>query len=118
MALVILGIGDLVMKSRALIFVLGLVGLALGGGFLAIQARWRPEGEIVKTDAPLQQAKPGPAQKPAPVSDEILANAKLYMEAYNRQDAKAIVALCPDDCEFIDRDGVTMRAHKEIEDDL
>jgi uncharacterized protein (TIGR02246 family) len=106
------------MKSRAIIFALGLIGLALGGGFLAVQARWRPEGEFVNTEAPLQQAKSAPAQKPAQVSDEIFANAKLYMEAFNRQDAKAIVAQCTEDCEFIDRDGFTMRGHKEIEDEL
>jgi uncharacterized protein (TIGR02246 family) len=106
------------MKSRTMTMVLGLIGLALAGGFLAVQARWQADGEFANTETPRQPAKSAPAQKPTGVPDEIFANAKLYMEAYNRQDAKAVVALCTEDCEFIDRDGITWRGHKEIEDEL
>jgi len=110
--------GDLTMTSKTTIFVLGLLGLTLSGGYLATQAMFRSIGSVAIAETQQQPAKSGQVDKPAQMSEEILANAKLYVEAYNRQDAKAIAALCTEDCVFIDKDGNTLRGHKEIEEEF
>jgi uncharacterized protein (TIGR02246 family) len=105
------------MKSRATIFLLAIIGLVSGSVYYTAQGRWLAAENLAEAEEP-RQGKADKAPKQTQVSEEILANAKLYMEAYNRQDAKAIIGLCTDDCEFIDRDGTTMRGLKEIEDEL
>ncbi len=59
-----------------------------------------------------------PKEEANPVKEAILANVKAYMEAYNRQDVKAILALFTDDCELIENDGDVIHGLKELEADL
>jgi uncharacterized protein (TIGR02246 family) len=103
------------MTSKATIFLLGLMALVLGGGYAANQARLRFFGSPVIAEVQQPPAKPGQVDKQAQVPEEILANAKLYVEAFNRQDAKAILALCTEDCVFTDKEGNVVRGHQEIE---
>lgn len=48
----------------------------------------------------------------------ILANVKSYMDAFNRKDTKAVLALFTDDCEVIESDGTVARGLKELETEI
>jgi uncharacterized protein (TIGR02246 family) len=133
------------MTTRTTIVVVGLTTLALGGSYLAANARprlFRGFGQAPPAQAqpvqvqttPVQTAQAQPAkakqsaakqsgaQQPTKAqaaqekaSQDVLDGAKRFMEAYNRHDAKAIAALVTEDCEFIERDGSTLRGRDEIE---
>ena len=45
---------------------------------------------------------------------EILANVRSYMEAFNRRDAKAILALFTDKCTITELDGTRVNGIKEL----
>ncbi|MCI0740396.1 MAG: SgcJ/EcaC family oxidoreductase [Gemmataceae bacterium] len=62
--------------------------------------------------------KPEIAQKADPEREAILENAKAFMEAYNRQDVKALMPLFTKDCEITELDGTVLRGRKEIEEAL
>jgi uncharacterized protein (TIGR02246 family) len=113
--------------------VMGLIFLA--GGFVALTEYQSgaacPRGPRF---VPVTQAAPFVSEAPAtalalaaqapakeeqdPAKKVILANVKSYMEAFNRQDVKAILALFTDDCEVIESDGSVVRGLKELEADI
>jgi uncharacterized protein (TIGR02246 family) len=103
------------MKPGPVIIALGLIGLTLGGGYLVAQARSRAFEALAIAEAQQQPGKVDQIDKSAKVSEDILANAKQYVEAYNRQDVKGILALCTEDCVFTDKDGNVIRGQKELE---
>jgi uncharacterized protein (TIGR02246 family) len=106
---------------------MGLIFLA--GGFIAL-AEYRSGAACPRAPRlePVIQAAPSAPEVPvaqAPAKDgqdavkqTILANVKSYMEAYNRQDVKAILALFTDDCEAVESDGTVVHGLKELEADL
>ena len=121
------------MTSRTTIAVVGLATLALGGSYLVASARPRIFRGFVQAQQaqvqPVQAKQPGAKPAGAPkstkaeaaqekASQDVLDNAKLFTEAFNRHDAKAIAALCTDDCEFIERDGSTLRGRDDIEEEF
>ena len=100
----------------------GLIVLALGAGYTVSQGHCRLGFRAVAAQnvPAAQQPLPnvGKQAKTDGVEKAILDTANLYTEAFNRHDAKAIAALCTEDCEFIDRDGSMMRGHEEIEQEF
>jgi uncharacterized protein (TIGR02246 family) len=113
-----LATGDFAMTTKATVLILGLIFLAVGGGYVADHARRLPVRNDVEAEPQQKPVKTDQEAKPAQLSEDILASAKSYVEAFNRQDSKAIVALCTEDCEFIDRDGLTLHGPQEIEKEL
>jgi uncharacterized protein (TIGR02246 family) len=107
-----------------------LIGLLfLAGGFVAL-AEYQGGAACPRASrlAPVIQATALAPEAPvalAPTKDDqdavkkaILANVKSYMEAFNRQDVKAILALFTDDCEVIETDGSVVHGLKELEADI
>lgn len=97
----------------------GLLVLMIGTGWLVAHGhgRFGLRAGIVHeaaTTQPPADVKP----KSDSVEKAILDGAKQFMEAFNRQDAKAIAALCADDCEFIERNGDTIRGRDAIQQEF
>lgn len=97
------------MRSTTAMLVLGVI-LAAAAGHTPGWDRCRTS--LTSAAAPVQPiAQPAATEKAKGAGDavqkDILANAKLFVEAFNRHDVKAIVGLCTEDCEFTERDGST-----------
>lgn len=68
-----------------------------------------------KTTAVTQPAA-ATEKKPDPNTEEILKRAKLFLEAFNKHDAKALAKLFTEQAELEERDGSVLRGRKEIEE--
>jgi uncharacterized protein (TIGR02246 family) len=61
-------------------------------------------------------AKAVAEDKADPQQEEILKRAKLFLDAFNKRDAKAVASLFTADAEMVERDGGILTGRKEIEE--
>jgi uncharacterized protein (TIGR02246 family) len=98
------------MNRRAIYLVLlsgVIVSLALYSSRAGGSRTDPPECKEVAKDEPNADAK-----------KTVLANVRAYMEAFNRQDVKALLKLFDENCELIETDGTKVRGLKELEEEL
>lgn len=58
------------------------------------------------------------AAKPDAAKQAVLANVRIFTEAFNRRDVMALLKLFADDCELTEHDGTTLRGLKALEEEL
>jgi uncharacterized protein (TIGR02246 family) len=113
------------MRHRAKYLILA--GAALVGVALFVENTASPHGrrffgravEVQFVAQPVAQKQDGKttAQDDA-AKKAVMANVRAFTEAFNKQDAKAIVKLFADDCVLTESDGTTVRGLKELEEEL
>jgi uncharacterized protein (TIGR02246 family) len=92
------------LRKWSLWSVLAAAGVGMAAWTVAAQKTSKP------TAIATQDAKPDPQQ------EEILKRAKLFLEAFNKRDAKALAKLFTEQAELEERDGSVLRGRKEIEE--
>lgn len=93
------------------------IHLALLCGLLVSLAFYASEAAGPRANAPAANAS-SQDEPNADARKAVLANVRKYMEAYNRQDIKAILALFAEDCDLTENDGTRIHGLKELEEEL
>jgi uncharacterized protein (TIGR02246 family) len=95
------------------------IGVVLFSGLLISLAAFssslagpRAGQKATPTSTKATKAEDDPARK------AILANVRAYMEAFNKQDVKAVVDLFSEDCDITEIDGTQVHGRKALEEEL
>lgn len=101
-----------------------LIGLLFLAGVYLAFAQYKPgaAGPQTSPDVALALAQDTPKDSKKDNQDAankaILANVKTFTDAFNKKDAKAILALFTEDCELAEVDGTVTHGLKELEEEL
>jgi len=94
----------------------GLVGLVMYELGAACPRRHRVAAQPVSQKQPV--AKAAANQNTDAAKEAVLANVRIFTEAFNRRDVPALLKLFAEDCELTEADGTTVNGLKELEDEL